>query len=396
MLSSYKSSFCDDGLSRSLYIHWPFCPYKCTFCPFVAFAGKDCLMGEYHNALKKELKCFAGTQKRALDTIYFGGGTPSTYPEKDLLDMFDTIREVFALEENAEITLEVNPGTVTKEKIEVWQKAGINRLSIGIQALDDNVLANLNRHQTVSQVETLLDSVCDVFETVSIDLIVGLPGVDFDSWKKTVCKILTWNIKHVSLYFLTVHQGTPLYKGVQNGAMNLPADDEVIKHYEWACKYLQDQGFEQYEVSSFSLGSKHVAKHNSMYWKRRPFKGIGIGAFSFDGYRRIQNCKSIIKYLDSFASSDIDVQEYCEELTPSQVWLEKLLLGIRCSNGACISEIMEPLTVSSRKDISEFIETCRSKDIFLQNESKLILSARGAALENEILERIARLVALQY
>ena len=388
----YKSSFIDNYNSKSLYIHWPFCPYKCTFCPFVAFAGRDCLMGSYHQALKKELLFFAD-QKRTLDTIYLGGGTPSTYPEKEILDMFDTIRRVCILNQDAEITIEVNPGTVSKEKILVWKEIGINRLSIGIQALDNEVLAKLNRHQTIEQVENLLDEVCDIFNSVSIDLIVGLPGVSFSSWQNTIKKLLTWDIKHLSMYFLTVHQGTPLYTGIQQKKVDLPADDEVVKHYEWACKYLKQSGFEQYEVSSFAKNG-YKAKHNSMYWQRKPFKGIGVGAFSFDGNRRIQNCKSIIKYLDSFELDDIDIQEYCEELKPEQVWLEKLMLGIRCSDGADIAEVLEPLTVESCKEFTDFIFNCRLKNLFIADE-KLILSYKGAAVENEILERMARIVVLK-
>jgi oxygen-independent coproporphyrinogen-3 oxidase len=389
-----KSSFDPLVKCSSLYIHWPFCPYKCSFCPFIAYAGRDCLMGSYHEALKREL-CLFAKNKYEFDTVYIGGGTPSTYPSDKLLDMFGIINNVCSLNSKAEITLEVNPGTVDREKIEAWKKVGINRLSIGVQSLNDQILANLNRHQSLDQVVTLLNNVCDNFDSVSVDLIVGLPGVDFKMWQDTVKRLVRWPLKHISMYFLTVHQGTPLYQGIEAGMFFMTADQEVVQHYKWACKYLAEIGFLQYEVSSFAKpGFK--ARHNSMYWQRKPFKGIGVGAFSFDGKRRIQNCKSIIKYLDCFESTIIDIEEFSEELTPEQVWLEKILLGIRCSDGVSLAQILVDLTPDSERNILDFISECRAKEFFLPHNDRLILSANGAALENEILERINKLVVLNY
>jgi oxygen-independent coproporphyrinogen-3 oxidase len=391
---SLKSSFDPFVKFSSLYIHWPFCPYKCAFCPFVAYAGRDCLMVSYHEALKRELSFFA-QRKHLLETVYIGGGTPSTYPVDKLLDMFGILNNVCSLNSKTEITLEVNPGTVDQEKIKTWKQVGINRLSVGVQSLNDQILANLNRHQSADQVISLLDNVCDAFDSVSVDLIVGLPGVDLSIWQDTVERLIKWPLTHISMYFLTVHQGTPLYQGIEAGNFFMTADQEVVQHYQWACQYLAEAGFLQYEVSSFAKPGFR-ARHNSMYWQRKPFKGIGVGAFSFDGKRRIQNCKSIIKYLDSFESSFIDIEEFSEELTAEQVWLEKMLLGIRCADGVILSEILAELTPQSESNLQDFIRECRAKEFFLPHSDKLILSAKGAALENEILERINKLVVLSY
>jgi oxygen-independent coproporphyrinogen-3 oxidase len=357
-----KSNFDSSVECASLYIHWPFCPYKCSFCPFVAYAGRDCLMASYHEALKKELILFAN-HKYSLDTVYIGGGTPSTYPSDKLLDMFGILNKVCSLNSKAEITLEVNPGTVDRQKLETWKKVGINRLSVGVQSLNDQILAKLNRRQSAYQVVELLNNACESFDSVSVDLIVGLPGVDFQMWQDTVKRLIRWPLKHISMYFLTVHQGTPLYQGIAAGQFFLTADQEVVEHYQWACKYLADAGFLQYEVSSFAKPGFR-ARHNSMYWQRKPFKGIGVGAFSFDGKRRIQNCKSLIKYLDSFESDFIDIEEFSEELSPEQIWLEKMLLGIRCADGVNTAEILADLTPESGCDLQNFIAECRSKNFF--------------------------------
>lgn len=391
--------FADSAQTRSLYIHWPFCPYKCSFCPFVAFSGRDSLMDSYHDSLKNELifKANEYAEKRVLDTVYFGGGTPSTYPEKKILDMFDTIRDVCILKNDAEITLEVNPGTVNKSKIETWKQVGINRLSIGVQSLDDKILANLNRDQKCKDVYELLDQAVDNFSSVSVDLIVGLPGVDFASWQKTLQTLIKWNINHISMYFLTVHQGTPLYSGLKSGKFTLPGD-EVVDHYNWACEYLKQNGFMQYEVSSFAK-KNHIAKHNSMYWQRKPFLGVGVGAFSFDGHKRMQNCKSLLKYLDSFASieeiSVIDSLEFTETLNDKQILLEKIMLGVRCFKGAEINEVTEFLTDFSKDKFYEFIDECISNELLKKDQNKIFFTSNGAAVENEILERFARIVVLK-
>jgi oxygen-independent coproporphyrinogen-3 oxidase len=189
--------------TRSLYLHWPFCPYKCHFCPFVAIASHDQYMERYHHALLKEIEQFSGnyTGSRLIETIFLGGGTPSTYPPPLLLDTFGTLIRMFTIVPHAEITIEVNPGTVNEEKLQTWKKAGINRLSIGVQSLNDGVLKNLNRHQTASSVLQLLEIASPLFENISVDLILGLPDVSPDEWKQLIQTIVTWPIKHVSVYF---------------------------------------------------------------------------------------------------------------------------------------------------------------------------------------------------
>ncbi len=202
---------------ESLYIHWPFCPYKCHFCPFVALAGHDAFMERYHKALSAEIERYAREHKSSqpLQTLFFGGGTPSTYPPHLLLDMFGTLNNVFTFASDAEISLEVNPGTVTQEKIETWKHVGINRLSIGVQSLNDGVLKRLNRHQSLADVISLFEMATPLFDNISVDMILGLPDVSVQEWKDSLLKIVQWPIKHLSLLFLTVHEDTPLYFGVK-------------------------------------------------------------------------------------------------------------------------------------------------------------------------------------
>ncbi len=318
---------------ESLYIHWPFCPYKCYYCPFVAVAGHDEFMGRYHDALTAEIKRVAQDTRytEPIKTIFIGGGTPSTYPPELLLDMSVTLNSVFKLDPNLEFSLEVNPGTVTQEKLETWKKVGITRLSVGVQSLNDTVLKGLNRHQSLADVLSFFDMAVPLFDNISVDLIVGLPGISSQEWKDSLMKIIQWPIKHVSLYFLTVHEDTPLYFGVKKNKYILPSDDTVVDLYNWSIETFAQAGLQQYEISNFAKPG-YESKHNQVYWKRLPYRGFGLGACSFDGHVRFQNQKNLLKYCDD-AYNGADVCVFKEELQPQDVWLERLMLGMRQMKG---------------------------------------------------------------
>src|SRR5581483_9003216 len=212
--------------TSSLYIHWPFCPYRCHYCPFVALASHDPFMERYHKALIQEIREFGhhSSSKTALQTIYFGGGTPSTYPDHLLLDMFAILGEFFIIDGDTEITIEVNPGTVRPEQLVLWKKMGINRMSVGVQSLNDEALKKLNRLQKASDVYALLEKAPSFFDNISVDVILGLPGVDSVEWKQLLAEIVTWKIKHISMYVLEVHDTTPLFFNVKSKKVTLSCD----------------------------------------------------------------------------------------------------------------------------------------------------------------------------
>lgn len=379
---------------ESLYIHWPFCPYKCHFCPFVALASQDQFMTDYHHALKKEICDFSLSQADhqsfvPLKTIFFGGGTPSTYPPNLLLDMFDTLYKRYTFHESCEISIEVNPGTVTAEKIKLWKDVGINRISIGVQSLDDNLLKKLNRHQKASDVYQLMEWAVPIFDNISIDLIIGLPGVTVQDWQKLIETIVTWPIKHVSLYLLMVHEDTPLYFGVKSKRIALPADEDVVDTYLWSIERLARQGFEQYEISNFSKDGYH-SQHNSMYWQRKPYKGFGLGACSFDGASRFQNDKNLMNYLKG-VQAGYDITILHEKLTSHDVWLETLMLGIRQIKGVNMKILLESLSVDQQRAFNELVIDCEREGLLVRDNDHVKLTPRGRAVEQEIATRLARL-----
>lgn len=373
---------------ESLYIHWPFCPYKCNFCPFVAIAGHDEYKGVYHNALLKELKTFFKNRKikSKMKTVFFGGGTPSTYPEHLLLDTCSTLYNE-GLDAQAEISIEVNPGTVNVEKLKIWKEVGINRLSIGVQSRNDAVLKSLNRHQKFSDVLTLLDSAQNYFDNLSIDLIIGLPGVSDTEWKELILDIKNWPIKHISLYFLTVHEDTPLYFGLKKNKFILPAEDQVVDLYFWTIEQLASFGLKQYEISNFAV-QNYESRHNSIYWKRKPYKGLGLGACSFDGNSRFQNEKNLMKYIENIERGE-NITIFSETLSASQIWLEELMLGLRQTQGILLKQITSSLKDKEKETFLEqtaiFLKTGLMK---LENEY-ISLTPAGLALANEIVLKLS-------
>ncbi len=378
------------ALTQSIYLHWPFCPYKCHFCPFVAYAGQDSFMGKYHAALTQEIKAFAsqGAHQVPIETIFLGGGTPSTYPDKLLLDMSGILKSTFTVLPTAEFTIEVNPGTVRVEQFAPWKEAGINRLSIGVQSLNDKVLHTLNRRQSASDVTQLLERAHPHFENISIDLIIGLPGVSAQEWKELIQTVCTWPIVHLSIYFLTIHEGTALYFRVKKNDVTLPADEAVVDLYLWTREYVTACGFEQYEISNFAKPGFR-SKHNQVYWAQKPYKGFGVGACSFDGTSRYQNKKDLFGYMKA-VEQGTDILEFEEQLTSEQQLLETIMLGLRQAKGINKERLFEQGNEQWRREISATLDDLMKVGYVEQENGYIRLTPAGLAVENEIIVRLSR------
>jgi putative oxygen-independent coproporphyrinogen III oxidase len=375
--------------TRSLYIHWPFCPYRCHYCPFVALASHDPFMERYHKALTKEIQEFGHyyDHKLPLDTIYFGGGTPSTYPDHLLLDMFGILGEIFIFDENTEITIEVNPGTVRPEQLGLWKQLGINRMSVGVQSLNDSVLQKLNRLQKATDVYSLLDKAPHYFDNISVDVILGLPGVSNDEWKALLAEIVTWKISHISMYVLEVHDTTPLFFNVTAKKVILPCDDDVVDLYYWSREFLAQHGFNQYEISSFSRDGRD-SRHNTMYWERKPYRGFGLGACSFDGTSRLQNEKNLIKYLESVEQA-VYKPVFGEKITKEQVYAEKIMLGLRRMKGVCWEDVKMELTDEQVQELIVKLDMLKKNKLIVEKDGRLQLTPAGLIVENEIITRLS-------
>lgn len=374
--------------TRSLYIHWPFCPYKCHFCPFVAIASHDQFMDQYHEALLTEIVEFArkAGKKSDLETIYFGGGTPSTYPTHLLLDMLCILKKEFNILPGAEITIEVNPGTVNQEQLYEWKKMGINRMSIGVQSLKDSVLKKLNRNQSAEDVYKVLEMAKGLFDNVSVDFILGLPGVSDADWKEMLESVVKWPINHVSAYFLTVHENTPLYFRVKQKTVELPCDNQVVDLYHWTREILAKNGFDQYEVSSFARAG-YKSLHNQAYWQRKPFKGFGLGAWSFDGASRFENEKNLLAYI-KLVKDGQDTVAVRETLTIDQVRLEKIMLGVRQIKGVLLKDMMNDLSTDGQERLSATILLLQEQGFIMNCEGRIMITPIGLSVENMIAQKL--------
>jgi len=374
---------------QSFYIHWPFCPYRCHFCPFVALAGQDQHMGAYHAALMHEIAYFLEQQKTlsTLKTVFFGGGTPSTYPLPLLKETVLLLRESVGFEPSYEMTIEVNPGTVTQEKLETWKEIGVTRLSIGVQSLNDAVLTKLNRHQRAADVYMLMEKAAPLFDNLSIDVIVGLPGISVADWKHMIETVVTWPIKHISMYFLTVHEDTQLYFGVQQQKIILPPDDEVVDTYYWTIDKFAQYGIMQYEISNFARPGWE-SKHNTVYWQRKPYKAFGLGACSFDGYTRFQNEKNLLKYMQG-VQNDEPICIVSERLTDKQIWLETLMLGLRQRGGVAIQELCASLDEYEKKELTKRIDELLAGGLLHRKDGTITVTCTGLSVVNEIVVKLS-------
>ncbi len=301
--------------------------------------------------------------------------------------MFATLRTLFVVTPMTEITLEVNPGTVRQEQPKIWKECGINRLSIGVQSLKDSALKNMNRHQSESDVAWTLQATAGNFETISVDFILGLPGVSADEWKSFLTRVVTWPVQHISMYFLTVHEDTPLYFKVKKNMVELPCDDEVVDQYHWSVDFLARHGFMQYEISSFAR-SGHECSHNKGYWQRKPFKGFGIGAWSFDAQVRYQNDKNIVSYIQHIAEGK-DIITHDEPLTRARIHMEKVMLGIRQTCGMTRDDMICDLLDHEQEYVTRQLCWLKEHGFIREHASIITLTPKGLSVEHAIAARLA-------
>lgn len=299
--------------NHSIYLHIPFCQQRCGYCDFNTYAGLDHLIEPYVNALRQEVafsgEGASGEAKLPVHTVYFGGGTPSLLSPEQINSLLQVIREYFDLLPEAEITLEANPGTVDQEKLAGFWAAGINRLSLGVQSANRQELRLLDRlHGYPEAVEAVRLAREVGFTNISFDLIYGLPEQQVVHWKRSLNAVLDLAPEHLSLYALTVEEGTPLASQVESGMVAEPEADTAADIYEWTLERLESLGWVQYEISNWArrdvMGEVLVSKHNVQYWLNQPYFGLGAGAHGFVMGYRTENEAFPARYISSMKNSD--------------------------------------------------------------------------------------------
>ncbi len=358
-----------------IYIHVPFCRHKCSYCDFVSFPDKIDYAEAYMACLYKELKMRGEELKNyVFDTVYFGGGTPSYIPPKLILGAMNQIRKCFTLAEDAEITLELNPGTIGEGKVKTYLEAGINRFSIGLQTAIDEQLADLGRiHNARDYVfaTKLLEG-----QNFSTDVMLGLKNQTKEDIRKTIELAIACGSKHISMYALTVEDGTPIYTDYLNG--ELPDGDEVAEMYEFGRQLLKEKGFARYEVSNFALKG-YESRHNLNYWRRGEYIGVGVSASSFMCGKRFTNTFDLDEYMKCLISGFYPAVS-SEEVAKEQAKFEFVMLSLRTAEGLSMRKYKETFGTSLAEDFPnalkksvEYLEldgdvlTIKEKYLYVQN-----------------------------
>ena len=316
-----------------IYVHVPFCKCKCTYCDFASYPNEINKVESYFACLYREIEGRGrALNGKVFDTVYIGGGTPSFVDEKFIVGALKQIRKFFTLSSSPEITIEINPGTLTKEKVSAYKKAGINRFSIGLQTGYDEQLKRLNRIHTAK--DFLLATNLLKGENISADIMMGLAGQTLEQVKKSIDLAIAGGAKHLSVYALTPEVGTPIYTDYLNG--ELLSEDEVADIYDGVIEYLKDKGINRYEVSNFAYKG-YESKHNQNYWERGEYIGVGVSASSFIDNRRFTNTYSIDEYINAIIYNK--TPEISSEIIEGKdAEFEFIMLALRTKYGVSMNE----------------------------------------------------------
>ncbi len=365
-----------------IYIHIPFCKQACSYCNF-HFATSLRRKNELTTALLSEIELRKGyLQAESIETIYFGGGTPSLLLTKELISLIEKIKKAFFIAEKAEITIETNPDDINDKKLKEWKEAGITRLSLGIQSFFEEDLKWMNRGHNSEQAYKSLELAIKYFENITIDLIYGAPLLTNKKWRVNIEKAISYNIPHLSCYALTVEPQTPLYKNIrENKAIDINPDKQS-EQFLLLMQWMEEAGFEHYEISNFARQGFR-SRHNSSYWKREKYLGIGPSAHSFDGITRQWNVANNNFYIDSIKKGIVPFEK--EILTPVQQINEYIMTSLRTIEGLDLKIIEDEIINNSlRKASKRFIEhglmTADKNYLRLTKEGKLLADGIAANL----------------
>jgi len=314
-----------------LYIHIPFCKSKCGYCSFYSIKSLN-LIPNFIDALKKEMK-FYNNNFSSFDTVYFGGGTPSLLSPQQLETILNIAGKFYNIDPHAEITIEVNPGDVSLEYFRALRSLGISRINIGIQSFDDLILKFLGRRHSANDALTSMEAARNKgFTNIGIDLIYGVHHQNLKSWDKTLQKAIKLKPEHISCYQLSLAPKTPLYWTYSEQGTKLPSEGQQAKYFFNTAEILENAGYLHYEVSNFARAESLKSKHNMKYWQHAPYLGLGPAAHSFLHNKRWWNKPAVASYIKDILKNKMPVEEQ-ESLTPSQLQLEALFLGLRTHAG---------------------------------------------------------------
>ena len=378
-----------------LYVHIPFCVRKCAYCDFLSAPADTQERTLYIDALTEEIRARKNDfNAYRVSTIFLGGGTPSILEGDDSARIFRALQENFDISDDAEITMEVNPGTVTEEKAASWRKSGVNRLSIGLQSADDRELKMLGRIHTYREFLDTWKIVREAgFENVNVDLISATPGQNLRSWSETLRKAADLGPEHISAYSLIVEEGTPFYERYGDGSGEdedkgnhlppLPDEDTEREIYKATEKILAEYGYHRYEISNYAK-TGYECRHNLGYWERKEYLGLGLGASSLISECRFHNTADMGKYLRLYENAGTDICEDIEHLSVEDQMEEFMFLGLRKTVGISVDDFRKAFGKEIREVYGEQMRKLEEQRLIEYSGNRVRLTERGTDISNYV------------
>ena len=372
--------------SVGIYIHIPFCKQKCKYCDFTSFACKEDIYDEYFKCLKKEISEKSDeldNENIEIDTIYIGGGTPSIVPAEYIEDIINLIYEKYNVSKIAEITIEANPGTIDKDKLEKYIEAGINRLSIGLQSTNDKLLKMLGRIHTYCEFEEVYKTARQVgFKNINVDLMIGLPNQTMEDVQNSLKELINKSPEHISVYSLIVEENTKMFDLIESGELELP-NENLEREMYWKVKnVLQENGYCHYEISNFAKKG-FESKHNSNCWKQHSYLGFGVAAHSYYDGIRYSNITDLKTYIENFQNGESVYNIiFHEKQSKEQMMKEYMLLGLRKIDGVKISEFKEKFVDNPLYYFREQLNKLVKQNLVELSEDRIYLTDKGLDLAN--------------
>ncbi|MGL5753922.1 MAG: radical SAM family heme chaperone HemW [Paraclostridium sp.] len=367
-----------------LYIHVPFCAQKCYYCDFNSYKIKSNEKEDYLINIEREMLLYKDKFKdKSFDTVFLGGGTPSILKVDELKRLMSKMYENFNIKEDAEITIECNPGTINKEKLEAMKKIGINRLSIGLQATQNYHLKSIGRIHTYEEFEKNYYDAIDIgFENINIDLMYALPNQKEEEWKDTLDKIIKLNPSHISAYSLILEEGTKLYDMYENNEFNLLDEDTDIEMYNYTINTLKDNGYNQYEISNYSKYEKEC-KHNIIYWKCDNYLGLGPGASGYIEDTRYSNVEDLNEYNNKLNQNLKPINEE-NKLSDKDKIEEFIFMGLRMNEGISLDIFEKRFKIDFKDLYKNALEKLIANKLIKMEDSNVSLTQKGREISNSV------------
>lgn len=364
----------------SLYIHIPFCKNKCFYCDFPSYSCMENSIDEYLKALEKEAKLRV---KDTYDTIFIGGGTPTYLSERQIGKLGDIISNI-KISENCEFTMEGNPGTLTKEKLRIMKDIGVNRLSMGLQSTNDDLLKAIGR---IHKYEDFLKNYNDArdigFENINADLIFGLPEQSLEDYKKSIKSLIDLELDHISAYSLIIEEGTKFYNLYNKDKLELPDEDLERSMYRITLEELYKGGYHQYEISNFSKEGKEC-RHNIVYWTLDNYLGIGSSSASYFSHKRLKNVNNIDEYIERMNNDDNAIEEIIENSIEDDME-EFVFMGLRMIKGISIDEFYKRYNKKIEDVYGDVISKYSSMNLLKVANGNMFLTKKGIEVSNYIM-----------